>query len=175
MKKIKLTGPIIRDLELSYGEKIKLDERDKKILELLSKDGRMTIAELAKEIKLSRDATKYRLDKLIHRRVITGFTAIANPSKIGLPLYTAVLISLGNLNSKKENQLISYMREAPYIIYSAKVMGEWDIWIEVFARDAGHLDEILSDLRQKFSGIIKSVRIVPVVKEYKWKEFPGRF
>ncbi len=173
MRKIKLTRPE-RELELSYGEKIKLDEKDKKILNLLSRDGRMSIADLAREIDLSRDATKYRLDKLISRRVITGFISVVNPPKIGLPLYSTILLSLGNLRPKRENQLIAYIKEAPYIIYSAKIMGEWDLWIEVLARDAGHLDEIISDLRQKFSDIVRSVRVIPVIKEYKWKEFPGK-
>ncbi len=174
MMKKKITVILPRDLELTYGDAAKLDEKDKKLLSMLSIHGRMSVADLAKEINMSRDATKYRVDRLLHEHVIQGFTAVVNPAKVGLPMYCAILISLWNLSLEREKQLIAYVKEAPYIIYCAKVMGKWDLWIEVFARDNGHLDEIVAELRQKFSDIIKDIEINPVIKEHKWKEFPGR-
>ncbi len=174
MKKNLTDTKLPRNLELTYGEKVKLDEKDKKLLSMLSIHGRMTFADLAKEINLSRDATKYRVDRLIHNHVIQGFTAVVNPSSIGLPLYSVVLVTLWNLSLNREKELITYLREADYFVYCAKVMGECDLWLETFSRDAGHLDETLAELRQKFSDIIKDIKIMPVIKEYKWKEFPGK-
>lgn len=172
MKKNPTFLGIHRELELSYGEKIRLDAKDKKILELLSRDGRMSITSIAHEVELSPDGTKYRLDRLLKEHVIAGFTAVVNPPKIGLPLYACVWMSLWNHTPEKENEFIKYLRSASYIVYAMKTLGQWDVGLEIYAKDAGHLDEILAQMRARFSDIIKEIMVVPVIKEYKWTEFP---
>jgi len=163
-----------RSLELLYGEKVKLDEKDKEILIILAQNGRASTVKIAKEVGLSRDAVKYRIDKMIREKVIQGFVAVMNPPKIGLPFYSNVHISLLNLNPEREEKLINYIRAAPYIVYATKTMGRYDISLEIFSKHPGHLDEILGKIREKFSDIIKDIEISFVIKEYKWTEFPGR-
>ncbi|MFH1588118.1 MAG: Lrp/AsnC family transcriptional regulator [Candidatus Diapherotrites archaeon] len=163
-----------RNLELKYGEKTKLDEKDKKILSALANDGRISTVKLAKIVGLSRDAVKYRIDRLIKEEVIQGFIAVMNPPKIGLPFYSDVNVSLLNLSPERETQLINYIKEAPFIVYATKTIGRYDINLEVFSRDPGHLDEIVGNLRKKFSDIIKDIEVTLIIKEYKWTEFPGK-
>ena len=164
-----------RNLELFYGEKVKLDEKDKAILTILAQNGRASTVEIAKEIGLSRDAVKYRIDKMIKNTVIQGFVTVMNPPKIGLPFYSQVAISLLNLSLEREKKLINYIKEAPYIVYASKTMGRHDIYLEIFSKHPGHLNEILEKLREKFSDIIKDIEVTVIIKEYKWTEFPGEF
>ncbi|MDD5163328.1 MAG: Lrp/AsnC family transcriptional regulator [Candidatus ainarchaeum sp.] len=164
-----------RNLELKYGEKTKLDDKDKQILTILAQNGRASTVEIAKEVGLSRDAVKYRIDKMLREEVIQGFVAVMNPPKMGLPFYSFVQISLLNLGPEREKKLIGYIKAAPYIVYSTKIIGRFDIYLEVFAKDPGHLDEIVRDIREKFSDIIKDIEVTLIIKEYKWTEFPGKF
>jgi len=63
--------------EIFYGigqVQPKLDEKDLQLLKILNKEGRKSIIDLAKEIKLSADAVKYRLNNLNKKKVITGFS-----------------------------------------------------------------------------------------------------
>ena len=50
--------------ELEYGEKVKLDGKDKKIIEQLQKDAKQSISDIARKTKLPRDLVKYRIKKL---------------------------------------------------------------------------------------------------------------
>lgn len=162
-----------RQLELVYGKAVKLDEIDKRILHLLSQNGRASIISIAKDVGLSRDTVKYRIDRMLREHVIQGFIAVVNPPTIGFPLYAVVLISLWNLDVEREKKLVAHVKNSPYIIYAAKGMGKWDLWLEMFAKHPGHLDEIIAKIRESFSDIIKEIEIIPIIKEYKWAEFPG--
>lgn len=171
----KLDFGVPRNLEFKYGDKAKLDEADKKILRLLSSQGRLSIAEISNRLKISRDVVKYRIEKLISNEVIQGFVAVANPTKLGLPNMVLVSIAIHPINAQREKQLINYVRAAPYVVYAAKTIGKWGLHIEVYSKHNKHLDEILNELREKFSDIITDMEITSVIEEYKWTEFPGIF
>ena len=58
-----------RQFELTYGQPVvKLTKLDKQILVLLSRDGRMSIADLANATGAKRDTVKYRFDRLIKKK-----------------------------------------------------------------------------------------------------------
>jgi Lrp/AsnC family leucine-responsive transcriptional regulator len=164
-----------RNLEFRYGEKVKLDKTDKEILTLLSKDGRASVAEISRKLRISRDIIKYRIERLVKLEVIQGFVAVANPTKLGLPNMVFVNISFLSVNPKREKMLIEYLKSEPYIIYAAKTLGRWDLNIEIYSKHNKHLDVILNGIREKFSDIIKEMEITPVIEEYKWTEFPREF
>ena len=67
-------------MELEHGEKVKLDAKDKKILEQLQKNSRQTIAEIAKNTKLPRDVVVYRIKKLEQNKVIRAHHTLLNPN-----------------------------------------------------------------------------------------------
>ena len=73
---------------------IKLDSIDKKILELLSQDGRKSASNIAEDIGLSVPATTDRMKKLQDSGVIIGFKPIISSMKIDLDI-TANSISAG--------------------------------------------------------------------------------
>lgn len=72
-----------------------MDGIDRKILELLQEDSRITIIHLSKKLNLSRPSVNERLRRLQENGVIQGFTARISPEKIGKN--TLVIIQIGNL------------------------------------------------------------------------------
>lgn len=56
---------------------------DKKILELLTNNGRLSYVDIGKELGLSRVAVRERVNKLIEDEVIEQFTVVINSSKVG--------------------------------------------------------------------------------------------
>ncbi|TFG15089.1 MAG: Lrp/AsnC family transcriptional regulator [Promethearchaeota archaeon] len=76
---------MIADLE--NKEKVKrrnfLDEIDKKLLNILQKDGRRPILEIAKELNVSKSTISYRLNRLEEEGIIEGYYAKLNASKLG--------------------------------------------------------------------------------------------
>lgn len=72
-----------------------MDKIDKKLLELLQENARITIIELSKKLNLSRPSVNERLRRLQDNGVIQGFTARVSAEAIGKG--TIVIIQIGNL------------------------------------------------------------------------------
>ncbi|MDT8860939.1 Lrp/AsnC family transcriptional regulator [Alkalihalobacillus sp. MEB130] len=62
---------------------MKLDTTDKRILELLTGNGRMSYVDIAKELGLSRVAIRERINQLMEEEVIEKFSVVINSDKVG--------------------------------------------------------------------------------------------
>lgn len=154
--------------ELEYGEKVKLDGNDKKIIEQLQKNAKQSISQIARKTQLPRDVVKYRIKKLEKNKVIRFYHAFLNPSKLGYPLYAYVTFSLLNIEPEEEERFINFLKQHPKIIYVAKFSGKWDFAIGVCAKNYKDLDGITRDIRKNFSKVIKEFEVSPVIQEYKY-------
>jgi len=147
---------------------IKLDSKDKKILELLSQDARMSISEISKKSKIQRDSVAYRINKLEKLNVIKFYTTILNPSALGFPIYSYVHIKLHNLDESLEKQFVAFLVANPQVTYVVKISGEWDYDITIAAKDLGNFDDVLKEIRYKFSKIIQIYSSDLILQEYKF-------
>ncbi|MFK2825507.1 Lrp/AsnC family transcriptional regulator [Bacillus sp. B190/17] len=75
---------VIKEFDRNEMPPMKLNEIDKKILEVLLEDARISYTDLAKQIGLSRVAVQSRINSLIEEGVIERFTAVINPIKVGV-------------------------------------------------------------------------------------------
>ncbi len=158
---------------IEYGATAKLDQKDKKILEALDKNARLTIAEISKKTGIQRDSVLYRLNKMKRQKVIRFFHTVLNPSILGYPIYAFVNLTLHNLTQEREKIFLSFLKTHQSIIYVAKTTGKWDFMINVAARDLKHFDEIMTELRMRFSEIIKDYDTAPIIQEYKYDAMVG--
>lgn len=62
---------------------MKLDEIDRKILRLLTENGRLSFVDIGKELNLSRVAVRERINNLTQNGVIEKFTVVINSEKFG--------------------------------------------------------------------------------------------
>jgi Lrp/AsnC family transcriptional regulator, leucine-responsive regulatory protein len=62
---------------------MKLDDIDKKILQLLTENGRMSYVDIGKELNLSRVAIRERVNQLMDNGVIEKFSVVINSEKVG--------------------------------------------------------------------------------------------
>ena len=61
-----------------------IDQFDRRIIDLLRDDGRMSVAELARRVGLSKTPCQVRLKRLLDQGYIRGFRAVLDPVKLGL-------------------------------------------------------------------------------------------
>ena len=155
-------------MELEHGEKVKLDQKDKKILEQLQTNARQSIAEIAKKTKLPRDVVVYRIKKLENSKVIRSHHTHLNPSKLGYPLYVYAMFTCYNIKPEEETKFINYLKSLKNIIYVAKTSGKYDFTIGVCAKDYHEFDETVRQIRQKFTDVIKDIEALPTIQEYKY-------
>lgn len=82
-----------------------LDRFDRAILNVLSEDGRISIADLARRIGLSKSPTQARLRRLEKDKVITGYRALVDPIRLGLDHVAFVEV---RLNDTREAALAAF-------------------------------------------------------------------
>jgi len=70
-----------------------MDQLDRRLLQLLQEDGRMTVSELSKRLSLSRPSISERLLRLQEKGVITGFGALVSPAAIGRNIQVVIQMS----------------------------------------------------------------------------------
>lgn len=146
----------------------KLDNKDKKILEVVNTNGRASVTEIAKRAKMPRDSVHYRLQKLIKSKVIEFFHAVIDPSKLGYPIFSYVNFVLYNLNSETEEKFFKYLESHKNVVYVAKTIGKWDCITAISAQDLKQFDEILRQIRSKFPNIIRDFETASIIKQFKY-------
>lgn len=153
---------------ISYGGNVKLDQKDKKILKTLQENGRANVATISRKTGIPRDSVMYRINKMIKTKVIRFFHAVLNPSVIGYEIYSFVSLTLHNLTNEKEAKFLNFIKSHPNITYIAKTTGKQDFIINVIARNLKELDEIITEIRMKFSEIVKDYETSSIIQEHKY-------
>lgn len=157
----------------SVGEEkeIQLDEVNIEILKILDKDGRKSLIDIAKELEISPDTVKYRLNNLEKKGVITGFGVKVNYKKIN-NYYYLIFLKLQNMNLQKYKELESLAANNKNVIVFIRTIGNHDIELEVEITNNQELDELMRTLRNNFVSEIKDYEILEVTKEYRMTYYP---
>lgn len=141
-----------------------LDEIDRKLLNLLQHDGRMSQHDLAEAVGLSSPATGERLRKLEERGIIRGFTAVLNPKLLGRDV--TAFISVGIDGSQYYEAFVDRAIEHPEILECHAVTGQGSHLLKIRTRDTSTLEHLLADI-QAWPGVHWTTTsvVLSVVKE----------
>ncbi len=153
---------------IRYGEKVKLDAKDKKIVRILEENARATIADISRKTGIQRDSVLYRINRMQQQNVIRFFRTVLNPSLLGYDIYAVANYTLQNRTHEKEQAFIHHLQMQPNVVYIAKVSGQWDFIVNIAAKNMLEFDNILSEIRIRFSDIIKDSQISSIIQEYKY-------
>ncbi len=131
-----------------------LDDIDKRILKLLQTDARLSFAELSRDLSVAEATVRFRVNRLVNSGVITRFTALVDPVKVGLKVSGAILLKIEPSQLEEAcKQLVSF-KETQYLFQST---GEYDVVSVIIARDMDHLNSLVK--RTKMIPGIKDARV----------------
>ncbi|AEV39491.1 AsnC family regulatory protein [Pseudovibrio sp. FO-BEG1] len=136
-----------------------LDETACKILEILERDARISISELASRIGLSAPSTTERVRKLEQDGIITGFTVEINPKALGYILEAIVRVKPSPGNLHVVEQLIL---NEPRFTSCDKVTGEDCFVTRIYLKDVSELDDLLDPLHEKAMTNTSIVKASPI-------------
>ncbi|MFC5410610.1 Lrp/AsnC family transcriptional regulator [Larkinella bovis] len=114
---------------------IKLDQIDRKVLEILQTNAKITNAQLSKEIGLSPAPTLERVKKLETSGIIQSYHAQLNRDKVGLGVTTFVQVSLVGHKKQVTESFVNAVKEIPEIIECHHITGSGDFLLKVIAKD----------------------------------------
>lgn len=118
---------------------ISLDATDWRLLEALQRDGRASYAELARAVSMSPSAVTERVRRLEEAGVITGYAAVIDHERIGLPVLALVRLRYPNGNYKPFRDLLD---STPEVLEAHHVTGDDCFVLKVAARSMRHLEEV---------------------------------
>ncbi len=121
----------------------KLDDIDRKILHILQKNGRITNAQLSKEIGLSPAPTLERVKKLESSGVIQSYHAKLNRAQIGLGVSTFILVSLKGHNKENIQKFTESISEIDEIIECHHITGSGDFILRVVTKDIASYQKLM--------------------------------
>jgi Lrp/AsnC family leucine-responsive transcriptional regulator len=150
----------------------KVDKIDRQIINVLLKNSRLSNLEIGRQLGLSHDAVRYRIEKLLRDGVIKNFSADVDPAKLGLSVWGDLIISVWNLNPKRYAEFINYLKDNPNIAAVWNLSGRYEWFIEIYTTDLRKFNEIANDIKLKFSDIIKDMESAFVLDEIKSYTYP---
>ncbi|WP_433747894.1 Lrp/AsnC family transcriptional regulator [Falsibacillus pallidus] len=126
-----------------------LDLTDKKIIEELSKNSRMTMKELGDKVHLTGQAASARVSKLEDKGIIEGYTIQVNQNKMGFHIHTFINIFTKTTNHQPYLNFVKNLK--PYILNNYKISGESCYLLEAQFPSNEKLDQFLTELSQYVS------------------------
>lgn len=122
-----------------------LEATDRRILELLAVDGRMSFTDLGKSTGLSTSAVHQRVKRLEQRGLITGYGATVNHDGIGLPL--TAFISITPIDPAQPDDYPDRVRGIVEIESCWSVAGDESYILKVRVATPADLEDLLSRIR----------------------------
>ena len=122
-----------------------LESTDRRILELLAVDGRMSYTDLGKQTGLSTSAVHQRVKRLEQRGLITGYGATVNHDGIGLPL--TAFISITPIDPAQPDDYPERVRGIDEIESCWSVAGDESYILKVRVPTPAALEDLLARIR----------------------------
>ena len=121
-----------------------MDRFDRRILQVLQEDGRISNQDLAERIGLSPSPCLRRVRALEEAGVIIGYRALVDPRALGLSLMALIHISMDEHTPERFSQLEAAIREIPEIVECLLITGQAaDYQLKVVVRDMDAYQDLL--------------------------------
>ena len=143
----------------------KIDNLDKKILSILSKNARIPFKDVAAECNVSRAAIHQRVQHLIEAGVITGSGFDVNPKSLGYSTCTYVGITLEKGSMYKN--VVEELQHIPEVVECHFTTGPYTMLVKLYARDNEHLMELLNGKLQGIRGVTSTETLISLEQSIK--------
>ena len=127
-----------------------LDAIDRRILDLLTADGRAPAAEVGRAVGLSAAAAKRRIDRLVDDGYISGCTAVLDHRRLGEALEAVVEVRFEP--STQVADIDSAVAGIPEVVEQFTLAGDPDALVRVRVRSVEHLKDVIDLIRRGRSG-----------------------
>ncbi|MGB5559834.1 MAG: Lrp/AsnC ligand binding domain-containing protein [Paracoccaceae bacterium] len=122
-----------------------LDQIDRKILKILSRDGRLPVTELAAQVGLSKTPCQSRLKRLQAQGYIQGFRAVLNPAKLNLDHVAFTEVKLRDTTERALSAFNAAVLKVPEIEQCHMIAGSFDYLLKIRTRDIQAYRQVLGE------------------------------
>ena len=152
----------------------KLDVKDRKILSLLVDNSRMPLTQLRKNVSLSRDSIKYRIQKMRKKGIILEFIPLLNFKNFGYQDFHIYLV-IDETDSEKKIKFIESLKQKEYVRKMIEYSDRYDFELIILAKDVYDFDDKVTDITSEFPEIVLEKEKMIVLKGYYSNRIPKNF
>jgi Lrp/AsnC family leucine-responsive transcriptional regulator len=133
-----------------------MDRIDKRILELLQRDSKISNQELAEKVALSPSPCSRRVKQLEEEGYISKYIALLNPEKLGLQLTIFVLVGLSTHDPKKMSGFEDAIKDSLEVVQCHLIAGqEQDYILKVVVPSLNEYQSFLLNKLTQIDGVSK--------------------
>ena len=162
-KETAFTGGDVREVELS--------ENERKVLSMLNFNARTPLVEMARKAGISEITAKSIVKRLEKEGIIQSYAILPNHVLLGKPRHR-VLFKLKNLTEKKEKTLFTYCQMNPNVVHYLRVLGNWDLVLDIEAERGEEFRKIIQEIKYEFSDIVHRVEPTYIYKIDRFRDIP---
>jgi Lrp/AsnC family transcriptional regulator for asnA, asnC and gidA len=122
---------------------VKLDPVNRRIIEILQREGRTPFTSIARELGISEAAVRARVQRLTDAGVL-DVVAVTNPLKLGFDVMALVGVQ-ANSDLGRVADVVSEWAETSYVVITS---GSYDLLVEVVCEHNRHLLDVVQRLRE---------------------------
>lgn len=131
---------------------------DLHILDLLQHNGKLSYAEIGKEVGLSITAVKERIKRLIQDGVLKKNVYLIDPSTLGLNIcaFVQVLMPVPD----QETNFVEQMRLVPEVEECHSITGDYSYLLKIRVPNTMRLEELMGEKITSLKGVVKTNSII---------------
>jgi len=149
------------------------DDLNKKIVACLQQEGRISHAELAERLEVSRPTVIDRVRRLENEGVIKGYYAAVSPASVKKACVAYVLVRYRTDNNQLEKQFIVSLEKEPDILEAHTTAGDDCLLLKIVADTPMGINELLRKIRSL--GLQASTRTTMVLDTHFEKPGPSPY
>ena len=121
-----------------------MDKTDERLVAALRHDARASLSDLALQLNLSRTTVRARIERLLQRGEILGFTVVLKADTLQDPVRGLMMIGIEGRGAARITRQLQGLREVR-AIHSTN--GRWDLIVELGTETLEELDHALARIR----------------------------
>jgi len=129
-----------------------LDEVDQRLIAELRRDGRAALSDLAERLGLARGTVRSRMERLVARGEIAGFTVLTRGDVTAAPVRGLMMIGIEGRGGEK---VMARLQGIPAVMAVHSTNGKWDLVAELATQTLLELDEVIHRIRS-IDGVMTS-------------------
>jgi Lrp/AsnC family transcriptional regulator, leucine-responsive regulatory protein len=134
-----------RKLDGHANSDSELDQIDRRIVDALVADGRMSVTQLSQQVGLSKTPCQVRLARLIRDKVILGFRAVVDPARLGLDHVAFAEVKLSDTRETALREFNEAVRRIAEVEECHMIASSFDYLLKVRTADIRKYRAVLGE------------------------------
>ena len=144
-----------------------LSQDEHLVLSKIRESREASVLYISQHTGMSVDNVEKTIDRLQKADVLKKFQPVYDVSLLGYEWYE-VFVRFKNLTEAKRRKFINFIHSIPQVVHINCTIGAWDMNFEIHSENRDEFDEIYTDVRKRFSDIIRKEEFVKILEECKF-------